>query len=288
MRKLFALLFVLGLVTMTAQASFAQDGEQENTDLETAVEAVDSTMEDAAMDTTAAMAEEAAPAEEMSVDATEEVVEEPGGFQVLKEKFIEGGYEFMSLVLIALILGLAFCIERIITLNIASVNTDKLLGKIDDRLKADDLEGAMEVCKSTQGPTASILYEGLKNAGSGPEAVEKAIVAYGGVQMGLLEKGLIWISLFIAVAPMLGFMGTVIGMIGAFDDIEAAGDISPTVVAGGIKVALLTTVFGLIVAIILQIFYNYIVSKVDGIVNKMEDASISLVDIMVENGVFKK
>jgi biopolymer transport protein ExbB len=256
--------------------------------LETAVEAVDSTMEDAAMDTTAAMAEEAAPAEEMSVDATEEVVEEPGGFQVLKEKFIEGGYEFMSLVLIALILGLAFCIERIITLNIASVNTDKLLGKIDDRLKADDLEGAMEVCKSTQGPTASILYEGLKNSGSGPEAVEKAIVAYGGVQMGLLEKGLIWISLFIAVAPMLGFMGTVIGMIGAFDDIEAAGDISPTVVAGGIKVALLTTVFGLIVAIILQIFYNYIVSKVDGIVNKMEDASISLVDIMVENGVFKK
>lgn len=288
MRKLFALLFVLGLVTMTAQASFAQDGEQENTDLETAAEAVDSTMEDAAMDTTAAMAEEAAPAEEMSVDATEEVVEEPGGFQVLKEKFIEGGYEFMSLVLIALILGLAFCIERIITLNIASVNTDKLLGKIDDRLKADDLEGAMEVCKSTQGPTASILYEGLKNAGNGPEAVEKAIVAYGGVQMGLLEKGLIWISLFIAVAPMLGFMGTVIGMIGAFDDIEAAGDISPTVVAGGIKVALLTTVFGLIVAIILQIFYNYIVSKVDGIVNKMEDASISLVDIMVENGVFKK
>lgn len=292
MRKLFALLFVLGLVTMTAQASFAQAEEgQENTEMEAsaeeATEAADSTMEEAAADTTAAMEEEPA-AEEMAVDATEEVVEEAGGFQVLKEKFIEGGYEFMSLVLIALILGLAFCIERIITLNIASVNTDKLLGKIDDRLKADDLEGAMEVCKSTQGPTASILYEGLKNAGNGPEAVEKAIVAYGGVQMGLLEKGLIWISLFIAVAPMLGFMGTVIGMIGAFDDIEAAGDISPTVVAGGIKVALLTTVFGLIVAIILQIFYNYIVSKVDGIVNKMEDASISLVDIMVENGVFKK
>jgi biopolymer transport protein ExbB len=292
MRKLFALLFVLGLVTMTAQASFAQAEEgQENTEMEAstdeAMETVDSTMEDTATDTTAAMEEEPA-AEEMAVDATEEVEEEQGGFQVLKEKFIEGGYEFMSLVLIALILGLAFCIERIITLNIASVNTDKLLGKIDDRLRADDLEGAMEVCKSTQGPTASILYEGLKNAGNGPEAVEKAIVAYGGVQMGLLEKGLIWISLFIAVAPMLGFMGTVIGMIGAFDDIEAAGDISPTVVAGGIKVALLTTVFGLIVAIILQIFYNYIVSKVDGIVNKMEDASISLVDIMVENGVFKK
>jgi len=294
MRKLFALLFVLGLVTMTAQASFAQTEEanQEMTEevatSEEGATETDSTAAEAEMDSTAAVEE--APVEEMEMDATEEEVveEEQGGFQVLKEKFIEGGYEFMSLVLIALILGLAFCIERIITLNIASVNTDKLLGKIDDRLKADDLEGAMEVCKSTQGPTASILYEGLKNAGNGPEAVEKAIVAYGGVQMGLLEKGLIWISLFIAVAPMLGFMGTVIGMIGAFDDIEAAGDISPTVVAGGIKVALLTTVFGLIVAIILQIFYNYIVSKVDGIVNKMEDASITLVDIMVENGVFKK
>ena len=287
MRKLFAFLFVLGLVTITAQASFAQaENEQETTTEEVTV---DSNAVEEMADSSATV-EEAAPAEEVAMDATadEEVVEEAGGFQVLKEKFIEGGYEFMSAVLIALILGLAFCIERIITLNIASVNTDKLLGKIDERLKNDDLDGAMEVCKSTQGPTASILYEGLKNAPNGAEAVEKSIVAYGGVQMGLLEKGLIWISLFIAIAPMLGFMGTVIGMIGAFDDIEAAGDISPTVVAGGIKVALLTTVFGLIVAIILQIFYNYIVSKVDGIVNKMEDASISLVDIMVENGVFKK
>ena len=287
MRKLFAFLFVLGLVTMTAQASFAQaENEQETTTEEVTV---DSNAVEEMADSSATV-EEAAPAEEVAMDATadEEVVEEAGGFQVLKEKFIEGGYEFMSAVLIALILGLAFCIERIITLNIASVNTDKLLGKIDERLKNDDLDGAMEVCKSTQGPTASILYEGLKNAPNGAEAVEKSIVAYGGVQMGLLEKGLIWISLFIAIAPMLGFMGTVIGMIGAFDDIEAAGDISPTVVAGGIKVALLTTVFGLIVAIILQVFYNYIVAKIDGIVNKMEDASITLVDIMVENGVFKK
>jgi biopolymer transport protein ExbB len=209
------------------------------------------------------------------------------GFQVLKEKFIEGDWRFMSFVLICLILGLAFCIERIITLNIATTNTDKLLNRIDERLAEGDVSGAMEVAKSTPGPTASVLYEGLRNAGDGPEAVEKAIVSYGSVQMGLLEKGLVWISLFIALAPMLGFMGTVIGMIQAFVTIVAVGDISPAVVAGGIKVALLTTVFGLIVAIILQIFYNYIVSKVDGIVNKMEDASIALVEIMAKNKVFK-
>ena len=210
-----------------------------------------------------------------------------GGFQVLKKYFIQGDWRFMTFVLVCLILGLAFCIERIITLNIATTNTDKLLERIDENLKAGDLQGAMEVCKSTQGPTASVLYEGLKSADGGPEAVEKSIVAYGGVQMGLLEKGLVWISLFIAIAPMLGFMGTVIGMIQAFDRIEAVGDLSPAVVAGGIKVALLTTVFGLIVAIILQIFYNYIVSKIDGIVNKMEDASIALVDVMASNNVFK-
>jgi len=210
-----------------------------------------------------------------------------GMLQVIKEYFIQGGWGFMSIVLVCLILGLAFCIERIITLNIATTNTDKLLERIDERLKSGNIDEAMEVCKSTQGPTASILYEGLRNANKGPEAVEKAIVSYGSVQMGLLEKGLVWISLFIAIAPMLGFMGTVIGMITAFDKIEAVGDINPSVVAGGIKVALLTTVFGLVVAIILQIFYNYIVNKIDGIVNRMEDASIALVDIMARNNVFK-
>lgn len=209
------------------------------------------------------------------------------GFQTLKEKFIEGDWFFMSFVLVCLILGLAFCIERIITLNIATTNTDALLNKIDERLADGDLEGAKDVCRATPGPTASVLLEGLNNAAGGPEAVEKAIVSYGSVQMGLLEKGLVWISLFIAIAPMLGFMGTVIGMIQAFDRIEAVGDLSPSVVAGGIKVALLTTVFGLITAIILQIFYNYIVSKVDGIVNKMEDASIGLVEIMQRNNAFR-
>ena len=209
------------------------------------------------------------------------------GFQLLKEKFIEGDWRFMSLVLLCLILGLAFCLERIITLNIATVNTDKLMADIDSRLADGDMDGALELTKSTPGPTASILHEGLRNAANGPDAVEKAIVSYGSVQMGLLEKGLVWISLFIAIAPMLGFMGTVIGMIQAFDRIEAVGDLSPSVVAGGIKVALLTTVFGLIVAIILQIFYNYIVSKIDGIVNRMEDASISLVDVMARRNIFK-
>ena len=191
--------------------------------------------------------------------AQDAAAEAPSGYQILKKYFIDGDWRFMSFVLICLILGLAFCIERIITLNIASANTDKLLERIDENLKEGNVDGAMEVCKSTQGPTASVLYEGLKSADQGPDAVEKSIVAYGAVQMGLLEKGLVWISLFIAIAPMLGFMGTVIGMIQAFDKIAEVGDLSPAVVADGIKVALLTTVFGLIVAIILQIFYNYII-----------------------------
>ncbi len=213
---------------------------------------------------------------------------ESTGFQILKEKFIEGGWAFMSTVLVCLILGLAFAIERIITLNLASTNVDKLMNKIDGCLSKQDLNCATEVCKSTPGPTASIMYEGLKHAASGPEAVEKAIVSFGSVQMALLEKGLVWISLFIAIAPMLGFMGTVIGMIQAFDTIEAVGDISPKIVAGGIKVALLTTVFGLITAIILQIFYNYIVAKIDSIVVKMEEASISLLDLLFKHNIFSK
>lgn len=224
-----------------------------------------------------------------SFGATEILAQEEtaSGFQVLKEKFIQGDWRFMTPVLICLILGLAFAIERVITLNLATANTDKLLTKIDGRLAEGDLDGAMEVCKSTSGPAASVLYEGLRNVDKGPEGVERAISAYGSVQMGLLEKGLVWIALFIAISPMLGFMGTVIGMIQAFDNIEAVGDISPTIVAGGIKVALLTTVFGLIVAMILQIFYNYIVSKVDGIVNRMEDASVGLLDVLARNNYFK-
>ena len=270
MKKLFALLFILGLVVFATNTTFAQEETTEET-----TEQVDS-------NTTAEP--EPVAAETTESDPTEE---KDYGLQLLKRYFIQGGWQFMSFVLVCLILGLAFCIERIITLNIATTNTDKLLAKIDEKLKDNDMAGAMDICKKTQGPTASILHEGLKRSDEGIESVEKAIVSYGAVQMGLLERGLVWISLFISIAPMLGFMGTVIGMITAFDKIEAVGDISPSIVAGGIKVALLTTVFGLITAIILQIFYNYIVSKVDGIVNKMEDASIGLVDIMMENNVFK-
>jgi|UniRef100_UPI00404873D0 biopolymer transport protein ExbB len=202
--------------------------------------------------------------------------------QQLKTRFIEGGPEFMGIVLVALILGLAIAIERIIYLNMATTNTKKLISKVDEALNSGGVDAAKEVCRNAKGPVASIFYQGLDRMDEGVDAAEKAVVGYGGVQMGLLEKNISWLSLFIALAPMLGFMGTVIGMISAFDSIEQSNDISPGVVAGGIKVALLTTVFGLIVAIILQIFYNYIVSKVDSIVNSMEDASISLVDLLVK------
>jgi biopolymer transport protein ExbB len=211
--------------------------------------------------------------------ATEE--ESQGFHQELKKRFIEGGPGFMGIVLLCLILGLAIAIERIIYLNLSSTNTKKLTQNVEDALQSGGVDAAKEVCRNTKGPVASIFYQGLDRMDEGVEAAEKAVVSYGGVQMGLLEKNVSWLSLFISLAPMLGFMGTVIGMISAFDSIEAAGDISPAVVAGGIKVALLTTVFGLIVAIILQIFYNYIISKIDGIVNNMEDASIKLVDLLI-------
>ncbi|MCB0472307.1 MAG: MotA/TolQ/ExbB proton channel family protein, partial [Flavobacteriaceae bacterium] len=203
--------------------------------------------------------------------------------QVLKQRFIEGTPLFMSFVLITLIFGLAIAIERIIYLNMATTNTNKLLNNVEDALKSGGVEAAKEVCRNTKGPVASIFYQGLDRMDEGVEQAEKAVISYGGVQMGLLEKNTSWLSLFIALAPMLGFLGTVIGMIDAFDSIEAAGDISPQIVARGIKVALLTTVFGLIVAIILQIFYNYVISKIDSIVNNMEDASISLVDLLIRH-----
>ena len=205
----------------------------------------------------------------------------------IKQKFIEGGPGFMGIVLVCLILGLAIVIERIIYLNMATTNTDKLLNNIESALNSGGVDAAKEVCRDTKGPVASIFYQGLDRSHEGIDMVEKSVVSYGGVQMGLLEKGLSWLSLFIALAPMLGFLGTVIGMIFAFDKIVSDGQVSPTTVAGGIKVSLLTTVFGLIAAIILQIFYNYIVSKVDGIVNEMEDASISLVDMMLKHKIAK-
>jgi biopolymer transport protein ExbB len=207
--------------------------------------------------------------------------------QSLKLKFIEGGPLFMSFVLIALILGLALSIERIIYLNIATTNTKKLIDDIESALSNGGVDAAKEVCRNTRGPVASIFLQGLERSGEGVEMVEKSVIAYGGVQMGLLERGLSWIGLFIALAPMLGFMGTVIGMIQAFDIIELKGEAKPDELAGGIKVALITTVSGLIVAIILQVFYNYIVSKIDSLVNQMEDASISLIDVLVKHKLSK-
>lgn len=218
---------------------------------------------------------EAAPAQEMEEESV-------GWHQELKSRFIEGGPGFMGIILLTLILGLAIAIERIIYLNLATTNTKKLAKDVEDALNNGGIEDAKEVCRNTRGPVASIYYQGLDRADESLDAAEKAVVAYGGVQMGQLEKNVSWLSLFIALAPMLGFLGTVIGMILAFDRIEAAGDMQPALVAGGIKVALLTTVFGLIVAMILQVFYNYIIAKIDRIVNEMEDASITLMDLLVD------
>lgn len=229
-------------------------------------------------------ATEGEPSEETAAAASEENMD---FIQTLKQKFIEGDPLWMTPVLICLIFGLALSIERIVYLNLSTINTKKFLDEVETALKNGGVEAAKDVCRNTRGPIASIFYQGLDRADEGVEMVEKSVVSYGGVQMGLLEKGLSWLSLFIALAPMLGFLGTVIGMIQAFDKIVKDGQVSPTTVADGIKVALLTTVFGLIAAIALQIFYNYITSKIDSIVNEMEDASINLVDMMLKHKAVK-
>jgi biopolymer transport protein ExbB len=220
-----------------------------------------------------------------SQTTTTQVTESRGFHQVIKTYFIQGGAGFMASILLCLILGLAISIERTLYLNLSGTNTKKLLNQLESALESKGIEAAKDVCTNTRGPVASIFFQGLTRYDEGLEMVEKSVVSYGSVLMGRLENGLSWISLFIATAPMLGFLGTVIGMVLAFDAIEAAGDISPTVVAGGIKIALLTTVFGLIVAIILQFFYNYLVAKIDSLVNDMEDSSISFIDILSK---FKK
>ena len=200
--------------------------------------------------------------------------------QVLMQKFLEGGWAWMMPVLVCLVIGLAVAIERMLYLSFSNINTKKFITKFEETLNNEGVEAAKDLCRNTKGPVASIYYQGLDRLDQGMDAVEKAVVSYGSVQTGQMESGLSWIGLFIALSPMLGFMGTVVGMIEAFDQIQAMGDISPTVVAGGIKVALLTTLMGLIAAVILQLFYNYIISKIDNLVNAMEDASITLVDIL--------
>ena len=267
MKKLFAILAVMGVLSFgMTQAAMAQDS--------TATAAPE-------------QSEQVAPA----IDEAEApaVVEETSMHKELKTKFIEGDAGFMSLVAIALVLGLAFCIERIIYLSLAEINAKKLMGKLEAALAKGDVEGAKDICRNTRGPIASICYQGLMRIEDGVDVVERSVVSYGGVQAGYLEKGCSWITLFIAMAPSLGFLGTVIGMVMAFDNIQRAGDISPTVVAGGMKVALITTIFGLIVALILQVFYNYILAKIEAITSQMEDSSITLLDIIMKyNLKYKK
>ncbi|HIS33580.1 MAG TPA: MotA/TolQ/ExbB proton channel family protein [Candidatus Avirikenella pullistercoris] len=251
MKKLFAILTVVGVMTFSTATVFAQSEE-----------------------TTAQT--------EQTVSDPETDVEGVPMHQMLKKQFLDGGAAWMAPILLCLVLGLAIVIERVIYLNLATVNTKKLLSKVEDALNTGGVEAAKGVCRNTRGPVASIFYQGLDRFNEGLDVAEKSVVSYGSVQMGLLESGLSWISLFIALSPMLGFMGTVVGMIQAFDSIEAAGDVSPALVAGGIKVALLTTVGGLIAAVILQLFYNYLLAKIDGLVISMEDSSISLMDILTK------
>ena len=295
MKKIVAFIAVIGTLSLgNLSAQEVPATENETVEMTDADVNEDSTVEEntsatsLTVDNSEAEAEEA-PANENTENASECSDDNAvSPYQDLKIKFIEGGPIFMAFVLICLILGLALCIERIIYLNLATTNTKKLLSSIEEALQNGGVDAAKEVCRNTRGPVASIFYQGLERSSEGVEMVEKSVISYGGVQMGLLEKGLSWIGLFIAIAPMLGFMGTVIGMIDAFTTIAEQGEADPKELSKGIKVALITTVSGLVVAIILQIFYNYIVSKIDSLVNEMEDASISLIDILVKNEVAKK
>ena len=259
MKKLF---LVLAAATLSFGAAFAQDANEAPAQ-EAAVEQV----------------VEAEAAEVAEVAEVEELAGEPMHFALMK-KFLEGGWGWMLPVLVCLVLGLAIAIERILYLTFAQINTKKFIAEVENLLNTQGIDAAKEYCRNTRGPIASIYYQGLLRYDQGLEAVEKAVVSYGSVQQGQMESGLSWISLFIALSPSLGFMGTVVGMIQAFDDIQAQATISPAVVAGGIKVALLTTMMGLISAVILQVFFNYILSKIEGQVVKMEDTSISLIDML--------
>jgi len=271
MKKIFAVIAMFGLLslgmTQTVKAQDAASAGQEN-------------VEAAAADSNAV----AAPAPVQAVEEPVAPVEEESQsfHKALKVKFIEGNAGFMSLVAIALIIGLAFCIERIIYLSLAEVNTNKMLKKVEDALEKGDLEGAKDICRNTRGPVASICYQGLMRVNEGLDVVERSVVSYGGVQAAALEKNCSWVTLFIAMAPSLGFLGTVIGMVQAFDNIQKAGDISPTIVAAGMKVALITTIFGIIVALILQVFYNFILTKIEAINSDMEDSSITLLDMIMK------
>ncbi len=286
MRKLIAAVAIACMLLAGTAASAQNDTPSTDIATTTAIDASqgDTLLTDSILgDTTADMSvEELIGEDDMSALQAMSQAVGMGIHDQLKTKFVEGSAGFMSLVALALVIGLALCIERIIYLTLAEVNTKKLLKDIEQKVAADDIEGAKDLCRDTRGPVASICYQGLMHADEDIATIERNIVSYGTVQSGNLEKGCSWIRLMIAIAPSLGFLGTVIGMVMAFDQIQEAGDINPTIVAEGMKVALITTIFGIIVAIILQIFYNYILSKIERLTSQMEESAISLLDILMK------
>ena len=268
MKKIIALLAIVGLLACVQTVS-----AQEQTKDTTEIVQNDSVTADSAMAVIDA-----------DLQGMEGELEGEGGglHKQLKRKFIEGSAGFMSLVALALVLGLAFCIERIIYLTLSEVKTKKLMRDIDEHLERNDVAGAKDLCRNTRGPVASICYQGLLHISEPLEQIDRQLTNYGAVQINNMEKGCTWIRLFIAVAPSLGFLGTVIGMVMAFDRIQTAGDISPTIVAAGMKVALITTIFGIIVAVILQFFYNYILSKIEHLTAQMEESAIVFLDSVTQ------
>ena len=278
MKKVFAAFAMITVMSLTGVTIVSAQTKSNQTPAVTAVASADTLSDDALNDTGVA-----------DTSKVQSATQPMGFHQSLKRKFIEGNAGFMSLVALSLVLGLAFCIERIIYLSLSEIDAKRFVGKLEDMIEAGDIEGAKTLSRDTRGTVASICYQGLLRIDDSIDNIERSVTSYGSVQSANLEKGCSWITLFIAMAPSLGFLGTVVGMIMAFDKIERVGDISPTVVAGGMKVALITTVGGLIVALILQVFYNYLLSKLEAILNKMEDASITLLDMVIKYNVkYKK
>lgn len=275
MKKLIALCAIMALLAYSPVAMAQAIPDKDTTEI-----AETSPVGKAFADTAAAnVVDDAALAD---ADGGAAAPAESAGFhKQLKTKFIEGSAGFMSLVALALVLGLAFCIERIIYLTLSEINAKRFMEDVGSRVEAGDIDGAKGLCRATRGPVASICYQGLVRIGESIDNIERSVVSYGSVQAANLEKGCSWITLFISMAPSLGFLGTVIGMVMAFDQIRLAGDINTTVVAAGMKVALITTIFGIIVALILQIFYNYILSKIEHITSQMEESSITLLDTIM-------
>ena len=280
MKKYFAIVAMVAACTFGMTPSVMAQDEAADVATEQVVDSAEAVVD--------SVAAEAAPMEETVAP----VEDEEGLHKTLKTKFIEGNAGFMSLVAIALVLGLAFCIERIIYLTLAQVNTRKFLETLRGKVEAGKIEDAIQYCAGTRGPVAQISKKAMQNLNSTDQndiaTIERSINIEAEVQGAYLEENCSWITLFIAMAPSLGFLGTVIGMVQAFDDIERAGDISPTVVAGGMKVALITTIFGIIVALVLQVFYNYILSRIEALNSNMEEAAMSLLEMCVKSPKCKK